>query len=541
MAISEERKRELDRLANEQKSGLSPIRQRQLDNLVKRESLSERLKATSGQGEGATEEGVLPRAARAGFSALESVGGALGDVGVGALKGVKSTVQGALGLVDVGVNKALQAVGKEPLDTQAGVPELPGKLGKVTRTIDVAVRDVRPVGAAQKAGFFAEQLAELFVPVGSAVGATKIGAKIGAKAAVNVPRLQKTLQGYGLTAKTAGLAAKAIAAAPPIAVRAIGEGADIGIKRAVQTGDIEKGIKEGKTAALLSGAFSVAGGILKTSNEAIRKSLEKSNLKLTPTQRANLQGKIDDATSYLANNPIVGSGESRLSKINSRVDDFENILQKSLESSKGTAKIDDIVAQLETVKEPFRGTAEFIEASDEIDKIIRNLKSSYPGQAEITLSQINKFKRSLWDKAYATTGIKVVDDVAHEAGAAMKSLLDDAAAQSGLTVGGKGLEQFLKEYGQLLNARKFVKVAAGRSDVGLAMKLLLGAAGLQAAGPVGLAAGSAVQASSAATRLRSMLVAGFKVLEPNDNLFRAFIRAIFAAESVRDVNEKGAE
>lgn len=425
----------------------------------------------------------------------------------GFVKGTGKTSFGMLSLVD-------RAMGQSQEDIQA----------KKTKFEEAVTT---PTNNLQKVGMGVEQFAELLVPVGGAVGITGKAATMAPKATQYASALSK----FGVSASVAEKAGRFLEGAAKVGGRAIGEGVDVGAKRLVQTQSPEQALDEAKTAALLSSAFQIGGKVLNEAGDSTRKWLERQNLKLTVSQGSNLQKRIDDATTYLADNPIIGSGQSRLTKINQRVGGYEKVLAESLEGSAGKVNKQAFLDGLEKLKDGFKGERDYLAATRQVDDIIENVKAAYGDDvSELTLAQINKFKRSLWDNAYNEAGVKVIDEIEHEAGEVAKKLLDDAADQAGVLVDGKPMREFLKEYGRVLNARKFIKAASGRSEVGLAAKLMLGAAGFAAGGPAGLMAGSAVQATGAMTRTRSAIVAALRSVDDKigDDAIAAIIRGIIA-------------
>lgn len=149
--------------------------------------------------------------------------GAVKDVGVGALKGVGSTLAGAS---ELGEKYLLR-----PIDKAMGI-----KSPEQTGVESLGIRQaVQPVGTTQKIGFGAEQIGEFFIPGGAA-------GKIG-KATETATKGGKLLKGAVRLGATAGT-----------------EASIFGGQTALQTGEVGS---EAKTAGLMGAAFPIAGRVLK--------------------------------------------------------------------------------------------------------------------------------------------------------------------------------------------------------------------------------------------------------------------------------------
>jgi len=500
------------------------------------------------------EQGFLEKAARGVWGASQKVGGVLQSVGMGMQKGALSTVKSVedlgSGIGDkMADSRVGKAVGKTLVNAFDISKEEASSAQKFVEETKITEEQVTPEGALEKLGFGAEQLAELFVPAGSAMGVGKLTSKL--PAAV---RISKGLQGMGVASSVAEKAARFVEGGLKIGAKAVGEGFDVAAKRTVQTGNVEESIEEGKTAALLSSAFQIGGKVLNIANKDIRKAMENANISFGGERAGRLRSRIDDASAYLADNPIVGGRESRLAKMNGKIDEMEDVLSDSLKAVSGEKGFAPVVnvkkfigektkdggeyvgGVLDDVAEEYRGTNFYQDAINEVKKIKKNIAESFGDDAVMTFDDINKFKRSLWKGSYNKAGLEVADEIGHEAGSIFKNQLDDLASKEGFMVGGKPFREFLDEYGRALNARKFLKIASSKSDIGLAMKLLTGGVGASVAGPAGILAGSTVQALQPMTRIRSALVAGLKALgdKPSEDAIASVFRSILAGETVTE-------
>lgn len=174
---------------------------------------------------------------------------AIGDFGIGAVKGLASTSLGALDIADkYAVNPALKAIGKKPVSTT------------------ITQQTVAPKGAAQKVGFGAEQLAELMTPTG-----------LEKKAAVFLLKA---------TEKSPALARGLAKLLPKMA----GGAAEFGGKTALQTGGDAEATRN---AALLGGAFPVAGAALKPVGKVLAKEPERLMGKALGFTKAKI-AQLDD-------------------------------------------------------------------------------------------------------------------------------------------------------------------------------------------------------------------------------------------------------
>lgn len=335
----------------------------------------------------------------------------------------------------------------------------------------------KPKGAGERFGEGVEQLAEFFLP--------------GVGQATKLP-------------KAASLTQKALRVGE-IALR---EGADVAAKTAVQTEGDAESIKQAGIIGAIAGPFSKAVG---ASAPAVSRYLEKVNLRLRPEQKTNLGKRLNEITDYLAKQKIVGTPAGRLEKAESLYEATENKLQRFLVSKAKNVRLSrkEIIDDLEAAKGLFKNDSDSLAIDRQIDGAIATLKAKQ--DRYISMADLNELKRSTYRNAYTKAGDKVRDDVEHAIGDIYRLKVEQGAASIGGKIEGKSLPEFNKEYGTLINARKLLKIASGRSELGLvgrSIASLVGAAATQSAGAtpaIGAAAGLAAGGVIAGTPTRSLI------------------------------------
>lgn len=228
----------------------------------------------------------------------------------------------------------------------------------------------------------------------------------------------------------------------------------------------------------------VVGNVAKTINENTIKpiatkiagtssnlanSLEESSLRLTPVQKTNLGSKLQEVVDYNTKNGITGSPETRYEKITENYDKMENSLQKTLDSNPNiTIPKQSVIDQLESIKNNYANDRDI----NAIERQIDDAKSVLDRQPDnIPLKNINELKRSTYAGAYNNAGVKVLDTVEHDIGDVLRTTMNDTLDKSGVTIDGKSLNDFNKEYGTVITSRKLLKIAQGRPQLGLVGKL----------------------------------------------------------------------
>jgi hypothetical protein len=426
----------------------------------------------------------------------------LAGVAVGAGKGVVSTLKGASSLGE----KMIKGIGR--FITPKGLED---DLG-FAKTDKTAAEELIPEewteakGTAEKIGKGIEQIGELFIPVPglAAVGKVAKGTKLLSKAG---------LAGSG----------KFI----------IKEGVETAGKTALQTGDFKEAGKAGLAglAGGVVGKFALEPA-LKIIPDALAKYLEKENLRLTPTQKTNLDKKLPAILDWLTSKKIVGTPEARFDKVDEIYNATEDTLQSFLKTSKKTVNKQKFLEELNGLKLKYQNERDVLAIEKQIDDVIETISKKYP--EEIPVGQLNDFKRSTYRNAYNQAGNKVLDTVEHDLGDISRIKIENATA--GDMINEKAIGAFNKEYGNIIDARKLLKIAQGRKQIGLMGKLITtgigGTIGNAIGGPVGgaigLAVGSPVAEGLAGTFTRSLLEKGLIDLSnvPSQQVEQAVLRAV---------------
>ncbi len=219
---------------------------------------------------------------------------------------------------------------------------------------------------------------------------------------------------------------------------------------------------------------------------AMSRKLEQMNLRLTPVQKQRLGKDLKEVTDYLADKEIVGGPERRFEKVDGLYQQTEEVYQKFLnETAKGrTASKEALKQSLEELKLRYQDNRDVLAIEKQIDGFIATLDSKYPDQ--VPLPRLNKLKRTTYQNAYNQAGDKVLDDVEHDIGDVLREAIEGST--KGLKINGKTVREFNLEYGTLITARKLLRIAQTRNQVGLVGRLIAAAMG----GAVGSAFGPGV-------------------------------------------------
>ena len=256
----------------------------------------------------------------------------------------------------------------------------------------------------------------------------------------------------------------------------------------------------------------IAGGANKLSDN-----LQEASLKLTPTQKINLGSKLTDVKNYLSDNNITGNPTTRFNAVdtiyNQKEVDLQNFLTKDAKDV--TVSKQQLTSQINKIKAGYQYDRDSLAVGRQIDEAIKTINTKFPGK-EIPVSNLNVFKRSTYAGAYNTAGSKVLDTVEHDIGDVAKENIETAT--KGMTINGKPIADFNKEYGTIINARKILKAAQGKPQLGLTGKIVSsivggaagklvggGIAGEVLGGMVGPKAGEFVAGTAAKSKLASLL------------------------------------
>lgn len=237
------------------------------------------------------------------------------------------------------------------------------------------------------------------------------------------------------------------------------------------TGDVFKPgfatILGGLTGGVLEGGAALIDSV-SAGAKAYGKELEEQTLKLTPAQRTKLGSKLDEITDFSIEKIPSGNPEQRLEYAKDLIDDYESNLQFFLDSvsSEGRAstsvKKDTLLRQLRAIKGAYKYERDADAIAGQIDSVINTLNKQYAGDL-IPVNKLNIFKRSTYQNAYNKAGDKVLDYVEHDIGDAVRVAIERAT--KGGTIGGKDVGQFNREYGNLLQLTKLLKLSAGRPEL----------------------------------------------------------------------------
>lgn len=216
--------------------------------------------------------------------------------------------------------------------------------------------------------------------------------------------------------------------------------------------------------------------------------LEKTNLRLTPSQKTALGEKLRTITDYTSR--FTGNAKQRFTKVQQEIELTENKLQSFFRNiAKGkTVNKAELVQDLNNIKSKYAFDRDIITIEKQIDGAIKTI--SRFGR-DIPVDKLNIFKRTTFKNAYNQAGTKVLNDVEFEIADVAKSKLENAV--KGLKVDGKDIALFNRNYGTKIEAGKLLRIAAGRPEVGAFGKLIGalagGTIGATVAGPAGAAAG----------------------------------------------------
>jgi hypothetical protein len=303
-----------------------------------------------------------------------------------------------------------------------------------------------------------------------------------------------------------------------IAATALGEGAvsgaTIGAGAGLAKGDGSTWSEALKTGAIAA-AFPVLGAALGGALPKMANALERINLRLTPTQKVNLGGKLDEVTNYIRSKNIIGSPETRFEKMTSIYNKMERDFQdaisggKFLESTGGrTVPRQKVIDELEAIKNEFVDHRDYRAIVKQVDELTARMHD-FP--EAIPVDRLNKLKRSTFKEAFNRAGDKVNDAIEFRAGDIFKTNVEESL--KGLTINGLPADAFNKEYGTVINARKLLKIASGRNEIGVVGRIIstmvggsVGAAtGGLGGGALGTAVGQNVGGLIAGTPVRSAL------------------------------------
>jgi hypothetical protein len=204
------------------------------------------------------------------------------------------------------------------------------------------------------------------------------------------------------------------------------------------------------------------------------KYLQKESLKMTMKESVAAKKQMEGVINTIVKEKINGSPAERVRRVNEIVDSAEATLDNFFKQSKVKFNRDEIARKLELIKGVYQYHRDALAIGDQVDEIIKTLKNM---PDEIPAEKLNQFKRTTYQNAYNKAGQKVVDEIEHAAGDVIRNhMLEEL---SDMTISSKAgsvdLGTFSRAYGDLLAARKFLKIAEMRPEISGVTSRLVGA------------------------------------------------------------------
>lgn len=250
-------------------------------------------------------------------------------------------------------------------------------------------------------------------------------------------------------------------------------------------------------------AFPVIGKIigitLGRGTASASKKLEEINMRLTPTERNNLQKKGQDIAKYLSERKVVGSPAGRYAKVSNLYEEMERRIQNVIAKSKVTYPTSNIISELEKIPDAFVDDPEL--ASEAITTVGRLISSLQSRGDTLSANAVNKLKRNYMRRAFAKNATDVLSESRLAIGAIFKKILDDSVPE---------LTKINPEYGLVIASRRVLQKALSRPQVGL-MGNLAGTAAATAIGNALLPGGGGAAAGALLGKPVSRVIAGTPV------------------------------
>lgn len=400
-------------------------------------------------------------------SFLGTMGRVDGAIGVGIDKGVASTVAGLSKMGNKIADNTVGRVGNFFAGNGFTPTKAPNALD--TPTVDKALT---PTGAAQNVGFYGEKAAEFLTPAGLEREAISAG--------------DEAIEGLNLIKKFGPLVGKTVSTALKGTVRALTGGASGTIIGTAQTGSLKKGEDLGIANAIASPLIDGAIAVMPRAAEV----LQQVSMRLTPSDKKNFATRLSDITQYMMKNNVVGTAKQQSEKMDAMFSKTEDTLQKTFEANpdKFVSK-QQLRLALDKAKEiAAKDSPDAQSAIKQIDDAKANLDFQYGGD-KIPLARINELKRNTMASAFNRAGTKILGDVEFAIGDVYKTAIEDAS--KGMKIGGKDIADFNKDYGSLINARKFMAAAETKSPklVERVLSAIIGGAAGSAVPGIGTTAG----------------------------------------------------
>ena len=248
--------------------------------------------------------------------------------------------------------------------------------------------------------------------------------------------------------------------------------------------DVAQGLDSGEKAkAFIPGFATIIGGLtggaleggavglekITQNASTLAKQFEQDTFKLTPAQKTKLGAKLDDITNFSIKEIPSGSPKQRFAYADDLYEHYEENFQKAITNKPLFIDKNTAIKQMEVIKGEYQFDRDAEAIFKQIDGAIRTIKTQYPTD-KIPVDKFNIFKRTTYQSAYNKAGDKVLDTVEHDIGDIARSLIEKATKE--VQVMGKGVADFNKDYGNLIQLRKILRIAEGREGVtGLTKRL----------------------------------------------------------------------
>jgi hypothetical protein len=234
------------------------------------------------------------------------------------------------------------------------------------------------------------------------------------------------------------------------------------------------GARAAGAAETLNSLAMTGAGISKAAQSTfpwVARTLEKSNLRLSPAAKRELGGKVDEITGFLSEKKIVGTPRQRFEKATIMYDKAEEALDGFFGSIAKGRRIpkESVVRGLQTLKGQYKNDRDSAVINRQIDSAINAIKKNQGDT--IPYKNLNQFKRTTYNNAYNKAGDKVLDDVEHAIGDVAWNHLNEGLR--GLKIAGQSYEQFNQNYGLLIQGRKLMRAAIGKPELSAITERLL--------------------------------------------------------------------
>lgn len=271
---------------------------------------------------------------------------------LGAGKGIVSTIRGASSLGEKILSKPFEAVGIKKKEETAAEQLIPK--GVIT-----------PESTTEKIGFFLEQAAELFAPIGMAGKATR-----------------------GANLLTKGIV----------------EGGTIGAQIAVQEGEVNKDVVK---SAATGAVFPVVGKALGVFGKSLTEALPERLIRSAVGQSKKVLEAGKDVSEYIIKNKRIGTANSLMKSAQDAIEDLSGRISSKLKSVSGQIIkrdeiIDDVVGSVNDTGGAITG--------EEVNSVIQKLAPQAKGllqKESLTLIEANKLRqsidRTLGDRGFLTS------------------------------------------------------------------------------------------------------------------------------------------